>query len=304
MVEIAADGALRAGGDAVASNDLQRRVVELLDELAARHPPDASTIGGWGHSGPVVIDGWLDQPHPGDVWIEVDPRAEAGRLLEVMESVWPQKMVILVGNAAAPLPYRFGLDHEGDVPAEEEILVVGLRNLTLELAAGDQYVPVLPDGLYDRAAAATMESSSRPHLVEARPRATVAQLADALDWLAARPEPTVRAMHGNIGVTPALVMPGRPAVEGPLDPRLVSRALRQAMAPCYRDAAQIDPALKGTVTVRFSVGTDGGVAGATVSPLEAELDACLVTALEAVRFDPPPTSASKVQVPVELSAGM
>ncbi len=80
---------------------------------------------------------------------------------------------------------------------------------------------------------------------------------------------------------------------GSLDREVIRQVIRQnmnAVRLCYERALVDDPTLEGRVTVRFIIGTDGGVDNALVqdSKLEApRVEACITTAVRQMRFPAP-----------------
>jgi hypothetical protein len=302
VVTLADDGGLTAGGAPVTLDQLDDRIIELESARAALAPPDASEIGGWGHSGPVVVDGWRGEPRPGDVWVVASPAAEAHALIQAIESIWPQKLVVAIGDPDARWPYRFGLLHDDPITVESTTLVVGLRNLTLENGPNQAVLANRPDGAVD-AAALDLRRGAGPYLLEARPRATVAQLGELIGLLAARDQTRISLMDANVWHVPSLITTGKARIEGSLTESAVRSAVRGGrLRACYQDALEIDPSIEATVIVRFTVAADGAVGGVEVTDgvVEPELTACLATALAALRFDPPPATPTKVEVPLEL----
>ena len=138
-----------------------------------------------------------------------------------------------------------------------------------------------------------------------------ALLAGAPEQLGARLAEAAR----RAGITDCLLLRWRPgaaasapAPAGPLDGRAVQQVIQARLAEvrlCYERALLDHPALRGTVTVRFTIAADGRVSSAEVASAttgNASLESCIVRAAARWTF-PRPADGQPVTVeyPVVLA---
>jgi TonB family protein len=93
------------------------------------------------------------------------------------------------------------------------------------------------------------------------------------------------------------------------DIRAIVAGNRDAFRACYDKAAQAHPGIKGTYTLKFVVNPDGTVKSAEADSAKseihaAELDACAVAALKALKFPPSKRGMeSSVNYPFDFKPG-
>lgn len=102
------------------------------------------------------------------------------------------------------------------------------------------------------------------------------------------------------GRHPALGL-GAPTVAGDgLSAELIRRFLKRrasAVTACYEQRLQAVPTLAGTVTAHFTINDHGKVVDATATGVDAALDACIVSVLQAIEFPSPTVGTVAVTWP-------
>jgi hypothetical protein len=100
--------------------------------------------------------------------------------------------------------------------------------------------------------------------------------------------------HGGAACGPPepvrLEIDGLPGANDHLDPAVVRRVLRASLArlrSCYEAGLRRDPALRGTMRLAFTVGTDGGVDDVVAVGVDAGVDACFAGSLAGLQFPRP-----------------
>jgi hypothetical protein len=109
-----------------------------------------------------------------------------------------------------------------------------------------------------------------------------------------------------IPMVPGRVHVGTPVVWGALPAALVLRALRGShgrLRACYARGLAVNPALHGSLELRFQVGSDGHaadvrLAGSDVT--DAGVVACVVRAVQGISVPAPTLGAARVMLPVQL----
>jgi hypothetical protein len=121
-----------------------------------------------------------------------------------------------------------------------------------------------------------------------------------------RPEPVSSAEQGSS----ASVGMGMPAVDGELDPALVSKEVRDRIGgikACYVRALKQRPTLSGEIDMGWTITAAGIiVGGATIkrdTVGDAELSACIIGVLARWRFRAPAAGSATVVFPLVLKAG-
>jgi TonB family protein len=99
-----------------------------------------------------------------------------------------------------------------------------------------------------------------------------------------------RDMSSGVG-TSSSVRTGRTFVVGSLPPELIRRVVQRHLSRiryCYQRALGKDPKLEARVTPRFVIDASGHVASVSLTPGsgDAELDACILSAIRAMTFPP------------------
>jgi hypothetical protein len=89
---------------------------------------------------------------------------------------------------------------------------------------------------------------------------------------------------------------------GALDPALARRVLRRNLEKlqyCYEKELLAKPEISGTVTLRFTIGGDGHVTGATATGVDPEVASCEQSIIAAMEL-PKPTDGKPVAVTAAL----
>jgi hypothetical protein len=79
-------------------------------------------------------------------------------------------------------------------------------------------------------------------------------------------------------------------VTGDLDTNIVRRILRRNQAKlqyCYEKQLLVEPALAGTITARFEIGSDGSVTSSNASGVNDEVASCMATVIRGAAFPSP-----------------
>ena len=120
--------------------------------------------------------------------------------------------------------------------------------------------------------------------------------------------------HGRLGrgsrARPPRVRMGAVGVKGKLPPEVIQRIVRQNFGRfrlCYENGLRNDPKLKGKVTTRFVIGSDGAVSNVSEGPStmpDAGVRACVLRGFYGLTF-PKPEGGGVVTVsyPVAFSPG-
>jgi Ca-activated chloride channel family protein len=121
------------------------------------------------------------------------------------------------------------------------------------------------------------------------------------------------AGHGRLGGGHATSAPkvrlGDAAVVGSLPREVIQRIVRQNFGrfrTCYEQGLARDPKLAGRLTVRFTIGRDGGVSNAAdggSSVNDSAVQACIVSSVHALAFPSPETGIATVTLPITLEPG-
>ncbi len=104
------------------------------------------------------------------------------------------------------------------------------------------------------------------------------------------------------------VKPGATTVRGRLPPEVIQRIVRQnfgRLRLCYEHGLRSDPKLSGRVDVKFTIGTDGYVSGASATgtmPDQAVV-ACVTKAISALSFPAPEGGVVVVTYPISFTPG-
>ncbi len=91
---------------------------------------------------------------------------------------------------------------------------------------------------------------------------------------------------------------GQPNATGDLDKDIIRRYIRRNLKKirdCYANELTRDPKLAGTVTARFTITSNGGVATATASGVDPAVAGCIAGVIKGIEF-PKPKSGGNVTV--------
>ncbi len=112
-------------------------------------------------------------------------------------------------------------------------------------------------------------------------------------------------LGGSHRAKPPSIRMGGTSVSGALPPEVIQRIVRQQFGRfrlCYENALRIDPELAGTVTIRFSILSDGSVGGVTPSgSMPAALQGCVAAGFRNIAFPQPEGGIVTVSYPLRFS---
>jgi hypothetical protein len=86
-------------------------------------------------------------------------------------------------------------------------------------------------------------------------------------------------------------------VNGELDTDIVRRILRRnqaRLAYCYEKQLLVEPALSGTITAHFEIGTDGSVTSSDASGVNDEVASCMASVIHGASFPAPKSGTVSV----------
>ncbi|MGE3455929.1 MAG: VIT domain-containing protein [Kofleriaceae bacterium] len=110
-------------------------------------------------------------------------------------------------------------------------------------------------------------------------------------------------MRGRSSPAPRVTL-GLPSVVGTLDRETIRRHVRRkliAITTCYERELLVRPGVAGTISTRFTIGTDGRVTAARASGFAARVAACLTEVIETMEF-PANSQENRVALAIEFGA--
>ena len=116
-------------------------------------------------------------------------------------------------------------------------------------------------------------------------------------------------LSGSHRTKPPSVRMGATSVSGRLPPEVIQRIVRQNFGRfklCYENGLRNNPSLQGTVTVRFIIGRDGAVSGASNGGggmPDAGVVSCVVRSFQGLSFPQPEGGIVTVTYPISFSPG-
>jgi len=100
---------------------------------------------------------------------------------------------------------------------------------------------------------------------------------------------------------------GRPTVKGDLDAAILRRYLRRNIMKlqyCYEKELLATPGIQGTVTVAFTIGSDGRVSASSADGLRnTSVQSCMANVIKAIEFPKPKSSEVVVSYPITVYPG-
>ena len=100
----------------------------------------------------------------------------------------------------------------------------------------------------------------------------------------------------------ATVKLGTPKVDGTFDRAILRRHLERSLVQlkeCYENESAAAP---GTLTVVFTIGSDGKVTTATANGLAAGVGTCIADVVQKIQFPRPAKGEVKVEYPITFAA--
>jgi hypothetical protein len=134
---------------------------------------------------------------------------------------------------------------------------------------------------------------------EAQPKAVDDEVAQAKPEPPPPPPPSPEPVaKGAVRSEEAVALESEGEIDAAKVTGVVGRKMN-AVEACLEEGLQADPALKGKMTVRFTIGTDGKVseASAPVNELPPSVAGCVTEAFRGFRFPPAKSGAVTLEVP-------